>query len=145
VLGKLDRKASHFEHSTMATVAYAIIDTAAHRLHLALAGHLPPAIAAPGRQTAFANAPVGPPVGRSLAIHGRRSAVVDLPRGALIALFTDGLVERRDVDFDSRLDQLLTAVEPGPAEAVCARIMSTMVGNHAATDDIALLAARHLI
>jgi putative methionine-R-sulfoxide reductase with GAF domain len=144
VLGKLDRKASHFEQNTMATVGYAIIDTAAHRVHLALAGHLPPAIVAPGRPPEFATAPLGPPVGRSLAIHGRRSATIDLPPGALIALFTDGLVERRDVDFDDRLDQLLGAVNPGPAEAVCARIMSTMVGAEAATDDIALLAARHL-
>lgn len=145
VLGKLDRKASHFEQNTMATVGYAVIDTAAHRVHLALAGHLPPVIVAPGRPPEFATAPLGPPVGRSLAIHGRRSATIDLPPGALIALFTDGLVERRDVDFDDRLDKLLGAVNLGPAEAVCARIMSTMVGAEAATDDIALLAARHLI
>ncbi len=146
VLGKLDRKASHFEHNTMATVGYAIIDTAAHRVHLALAGHLPPAIVAPGRPPEFATTvPLGPPVGRSLAIHGRRSATIDLPPGALIALFTDGLVERRDVDLDDRLDQLLATVRPGPPEEVCARIMSTMVGTQPANDDIALLTARHLV
>src|SRR4051794_31001227 len=47
VLGKLDRKASYFEHQTMATVSYAVIDTAAHRVDLALAGHLPPIAALP--------------------------------------------------------------------------------------------------
>jgi len=144
VLGKLDRKASHFEHKTMATVGYAVIDTAAHRLHLALAGHLPPVVVTPGDPPAFAEVPLGPPVGRSLAIHGRQSTTIDLAPGTLIALYTDGLVERRDVPIDDRLDQLLAAVEPGPPEAVCARIMAAMVGNQAATDDIALLAARHL-
>jgi sigma-B regulation protein RsbU (phosphoserine phosphatase) len=71
--------------------------------------------------------------------------VLDLPPGALIALFADGLVERRDEDLDDRLDRLLATVKPGPPEAVCARIMSTMVGAQAANDDIALLTARHLM
>ncbi|MBY8854227.1 serine/threonine-protein phosphatase, partial [Saccharothrix sp. MB29] len=68
VLGKLDRKASHFESSTMATVAYAVIDTATCRMDLALAGHLPPVLAAPGRPAAFVDAPIGPPIGYALAV-----------------------------------------------------------------------------
>lgn len=31
VLGKLDRKTSHFERATMATVVYAVIGTVTHR------------------------------------------------------------------------------------------------------------------
>jgi hypothetical protein len=62
----------------------------------------------------------------------------------LIALFTDGLVERRDVSLDERMDFLLGAVKTGPPEAACARIMAEMVGNRPANDDIALLVARHV-
>ncbi|HEV7652404.1 MAG TPA: GAF domain-containing SpoIIE family protein phosphatase [Actinophytocola sp.] len=143
VLGKLDRKASHFEHNTMATVAYAVIDTASNIVRVALAGHLPPVLAVPGRPAVYTDVPVGPPVGQWLAIDGRRAATIELPSGALLALFTDGLVERRDALLDERLEQLRAIVVPAPPEAVCARVMATMVGTRAASDDIALLVAQH--
>jgi phosphoserine phosphatase RsbU/P len=144
VLGKLDRKASHFEHNTMATVGYAVIDTADNRVQVALAGHLPPLIAVPDRPAFYADIPVGPPAGQHLAIDGRRSASLELPAGALLTLFTDGLVERRDVLIDDRLEQLRSIVVPAPPETVAARIMATMVGTRPASDDIAVLVAGHI-
>ncbi|PRY39580.1 PP2C family protein-serine/threonine phosphatase [Umezawaea tangerina] len=143
VLGKLDRKASHFEDNTMATVAYAVIDTAARRMDLALAGHPPPVLAVPGRPAEFVDAPVGPPVGYDLAVTGRRSGSVDVPRGALVVLYTDGLVERREQDLDSGLEMLRLAVMPEPAETACIQVMAALVGDRPAPDDIALLAVRH--
>ena len=143
VLGKLDRKASHFEHNIMATVGYAVLDTAAERLDLALAGHLPPVLAAPGRPAAFVEAPLGPPVGYDWAIERRRSTTIEIPRGALLAFYTDGLVERRGLDIDERLEFLRDTIEPAAPEAVCAKVMATLVGDRPAPDDIALLAVRH--
>jgi serine phosphatase RsbU (regulator of sigma subunit) len=143
VLGKLDRKASHFEDYSMATVAYAVIDTATARMDLALAGHLPPVLAAPGRPAAFVDAPVGPPVGYNLGVTGRRSVGVDVPAGSLVALYTDGLVERRGLDLDDRLELLRQAVSPAPPEAACVRIMTALVGDQPANDDIALLTVLH--
>jgi serine phosphatase RsbU (regulator of sigma subunit) len=144
VLGKLDRKASHFEHNTMATVAYAILDTRSGRMELALAGHLPPIVAQPGQGSCFVTAPLGPPIGYQLGITGRRSASIEVPAGALLAFYTDGLVERRGVDLDGRLDQLRETVRPEPPEAVCAHVMASLVGRQPATDDIALLVVRHV-
>lgn len=143
VLGKLDRKASHFEHNTMATVAYAIIDTATHRMTLAVAGHLPPVIAVPGDEARFAPAHIGPPIGFDLGTTGRRSAGVDVPPGTLIVLYTDGLVERRGQDLDLGLERLRRVVGPMGPEQACILAMSTMVGDQPATDDIALVAIRH--
>jgi phosphoserine phosphatase RsbU/P len=143
VLGKLDRKASHFENHTMATIAYAVIDTVTHRMTIALAGHLPPVLAVPDRATEFIDAPIGPPVGYNLAVTGRRSVSIDVPPGALVALYTDGLVERRELDLDSRLETLRQAVFPVPVEVACTRIMANLVGDQPATDDIALLTIRH--
>jgi phosphoserine phosphatase RsbU/P len=143
VLGKLDRKASHFEHHTMATIAYGVIDVATASMTFALAGHLPPILLRPDEQPSFVDAPVGPPVGYHLAVTGRRSTTVEVSSNALMVLYTDGLVERRDAEIDARLDRLLTSVTPGTPEAVCARIMAAMVGSEPATDDIALLVARH--
>ncbi|MFD1149071.1 PP2C family protein-serine/threonine phosphatase [Saccharothrix hoggarensis] len=145
VLGKLDRKASHFEDHTMATVAYAVVDTAAGHLDLALAGHLPPLVAEPGRPTRFADAPVGPPVGYNLAVTGRCSVRLDVRPGAVVVLYTDGLVERRGEDLDDRLRELRESVAPATPEAVCVRIMNVLVGDRPATDDIALLAVRHTV
>ncbi|MGW4210411.1 PP2C family protein-serine/threonine phosphatase [Lentzea sp. NPDC004789] len=143
VLGKLDRKASHFETDTMATVAYAIIDTATHRMSLASAGHLPPVLATPGDRARFASLPLGPPVGYDLASTGRRSVDVDVPAGTLIVLYTDGLVERRGEDLDEGLERLRRVVTSTDPEAACIRIMATMVGDQPATDDIAVVAIRH--
>ncbi|WP_434443941.1 PP2C family protein-serine/threonine phosphatase [Lentzea sp. E54] len=143
VLNKLDRKASHFEHNTMATVAYAVIDTATHRMTLAVAGHLLPVIAVPGDEARFASAHVGPPIGFDLGTTGRRSTGMDVPPGTLIVLYTDGLVERRGQDLDLGLERLRRMIGPMEPEQACILAMSTMVGDQPATDDIALVAIRH--
>jgi serine phosphatase RsbU (regulator of sigma subunit) len=144
VLGRLDRKASHFEHNAMATVGYAVVDVGTGRVRLSLAGHPPPVVAVPGGPPVFADVPVDPPVGQGLKINGRRAATIDLPPGGLVTLFTDGLVERRDASIDDGLSRLLSIVDAGPAEWVCARIMAAMVGTRPAIDDIALLAAHRV-
>lgn len=142
VLGKLDHKASHFEANTMATVAYAVIDTGTGRMDLALAGHLPPVLAVPGA-AAFVDCPVGPPIGYRLAVSGRVGTTVEVPPGALVALYTDGLVERRGADLEERLELLRQSVAPVGAEAACVRIMAALVGNQPSDDDIALVTIRH--
>ena len=143
VLGKLDRKASHFERTTMATVGYAVIDTVNATMHLSLAGHLKPIIAVPGEEPRFIDAPVGLPVGYGMAVTGRPRVTVDLPPGALVTFYTDGLVERRHADIDVRLEQLRATVYPGEPEAVCARVMADLVGGEPADDDIALVVVHH--
>lgn len=143
VLGKLDRKAAHFESTTMATVAYAVIDTAAATMELSLAGHLPPVLAVPGEETRFVDAPVGLPVGFGLAVTGRMATTIDLPPGALAVFYTDGLVERRGVDIDLGLERLRTTVRSGAPELVCARVMASLVGSQPPGDDIALIAVHH--
>ncbi|WP_330770109.1 GAF domain-containing SpoIIE family protein phosphatase [Lentzea aerocolonigenes] len=145
VLGKLDRKASHFEHDTMATVAYAVIDTVTHHMRLSVAGHLPPVIAVAGEETRFIAVQVDPPVGFDLCSTGRRCIDVEVPPGALIALYTDGLVERRGQDLDAGLERLRRAVKPTGPEAACIQVMAAMVGDQPATDDVALVAVRHSV
>jgi serine phosphatase RsbU (regulator of sigma subunit) len=143
VLGKLDNKASHFERASMATVAYAIVDTGAARMELSLAGHLPPLLAAPDQQARYVEAPVDLPVGYGMAVTGRSAITVDLPPGTVATFYTDGLVERRGLDIDARLEQLRACVRVEPPEAVCARVMAEMVGDRPANDDIALIAVHH--
>lgn len=142
VLAKLDRKANHFEHGAMATVAYGIIGPDREALTLSLAGHLPPVLAEPGEPGRLVDSPPDPPIGLTIGMPERRTTVVELPEDAVLVLYTDGLVERRDRPVDVGMTQLAETVRAGDPERVCAQVMATMIGNRAAQDDVAVLAIR---
>lgn len=141
VLRKLDRKATHFEFGTMVTVSYAVVDQTREHVTMAIAGHPPPVLAEPGRDTVLVGLPVGLPIG---VPHdgGYQDFTLDLRPGALLCFYTDGLVERRDSDIDTGLERLCSAVTASSAEAVCARVMASLIGTRAVQDDVAVLAMR---
>jgi sigma-B regulation protein RsbU (phosphoserine phosphatase) len=142
VLGKLDRKMQYFEEGdVMATVSYAVLDPASGQLRITSAGHLPPVIAAPGQRGAVAEIAVDPPIGVTDAPR-RQVTTLALAPGAVLCLFTDGLVERRDKPIDDRITQLCQTVFPGPPDSVCISIMQALVGSEYPGDDIALLVLR---
>jgi serine phosphatase RsbU (regulator of sigma subunit) len=143
VLRRLDRKAKHFEFGTMATVSYAVVDRGRDRVNIALAGHLPPMIAEPTGEVILADLPVGRPTGFS-DDSSYRATEVDLHPGAVICFYTDGLVERRNRTIDEGLDRLRNTITATTPEMVCARVMSVLVGNERARDDIAVLAMRRI-
>ena len=142
VLGKLDRKMQYFEEGdVMATVSYAVLDPDSGQLAISSAGHLPPVIAAPGQRGAVAQIAVDPPIGVADA-RRRQVTTLALAPGAVLCLFTDGLVERRDEPIDDGITLLCEAVTPGPPEGVCASVMQALVGSQYPGDDIALLVSR---
>ena len=142
VLGKLDRKMQYFEEGdVMATVSYAMLDPDSGQLRVSSAGHFPPVIATPGQRGAVAQIAVDPPIGVADA-RRRQVTTLALAPGAVLCLFTDGLVERRDEPIDDGLTLLCEAVTPGPPEGVCASVMQALVGSQYPGDDIALLVSR---
>jgi putative methionine-R-sulfoxide reductase with GAF domain len=141
VLNRMDRQLQHFEPSCMATVLYGVFDKSLERVRLSLAGHLPPVLADPDRGAVLVDAPVDPPLGVD-ADRPRRTATAEIRPGNLLCLYTDGLVERRDTALDARLQHLRHSIIVGPAETVCAVIMSRMVGTYDSDDDVALLVIR---
>jgi phosphoserine phosphatase RsbU/P len=142
VLDRLDREARHFEYGTMATVSYAVVDATREHVTMALAGHPPPMVALPGRETVLADLPVRTPIGFPPTGRPRPDTVLELPPGCVLCFYTDGLVERRDSTLDAGLERLRRVVTPGPPEAVCVRVMAALVGTERARDDIALLVLR---
>jgi sigma-B regulation protein RsbU (phosphoserine phosphatase) len=142
VLSKLDRKMQYFEEGdVMATVSYAVLDPDSGQLHVSSAGHFPPVIAAPGQRGALARLAVDPPIGVADA-PVRQVTTLTLPPGAVLCMFTDGLVERRDEPIDDGIARLCQAVTPGPPEDVCVSVMQALVGRQYPGDDIALLVLR---
>jgi phosphoserine phosphatase RsbU/P len=144
VLSKLDHKIQYFEENdVMATVSYAVLDPDSGQLAISSAGHFPPVIAAPGQPTAMARIAVDPPIG--VADPSRRQVTtLALTPGAVLCLYTDGLVERRDEPIDDGITRLCQAVTPEPPEDVCAWTMQALVGHQHPGDDIALLVLRWL-
>jgi serine phosphatase RsbU (regulator of sigma subunit) len=141
VLDLVDRKVDHFEIGTIATVACAISDPPYDSMQVAVAGHLPPVVASPGKPASLVEVPVSPPIGTSSA-DPRLSATINLEPETVVAFYTDGLVERRDESIDVGLDRLVDAVTPGPPHRVASDIMRVLIGGTPSRDDIALVVTR---
>ena len=142
VLSKLDHKMQYFEEGdVMATVNYAVLDPDSGQLRISSAGHFPPVIAAPGQRGTMAQIAVDPPIGVADA-PVRQVTTLALAPGAVLCLFTDGLVERRDEPIDDGITLLCETVTPGPPEGVCVSVMQALVGSQYPGDDIALLVLR---
>ena len=141
VLARLDRKMQHFEPGAMGTVLYAILRPALDEIRLASAGHLPPVLAIPGRETELVSLPPGLMIGVAPGA-SRPVTTLDLPAGAVFCIYTDGLVERRGQVLDDGLELLRRTVTPTSPEAGCAGVMAALIGRELARDDTALLMLR---
>jgi sigma-B regulation protein RsbU (phosphoserine phosphatase) len=141
VLDALDRKMHHFEPGALATVAYAVLDPAMDRAHIASAGHLPPVVAATGRAGALADVASGLMIGVDPGAR-RQVTTLKIAPGTLLCFYTDGLIERRGLPLDDGFARLCKAVTAEPPEVACASVMAALVGTEPAQDDIALLMLR---
>ena len=141
VLERLDRKLQHFEAGQMTTVLYAIIDTDLTTLTVSSAGHPLPMMSLPGSDLATVAADVDPPLGLDSGVR-RRTTTLGLPPGAVLALFTDGLVERRGESITDGLERLRRSLTAGSAEQRCATAIHSMLGGADPQDDVALLVIR---
>ncbi len=141
VVDSLNAKFRHFEPGAFATVLYGVADLPVTNIVFATAGHLPPLkLASTPQASAYVDMKVDPPLG---VAHDqpRRSVSVELTGGTGLLLFTDGLIERREVGATHRnLDALREQAHSGPAEDVCQRAIDAMFSDIGPSDDAALLA-----
>jgi sigma-B regulation protein RsbU (phosphoserine phosphatase) len=141
ILDSLGQKMRYFEPEAMATVLCAVVSPSLDEVSISSAGHLPPLLAVPGRPTAPARVSADVPIGVS-GLAPRRVSTLAFPPGAVLCLYTDGLVERRDRPIDdgiARLSATLTATDP---EAACASVVAAMSNHSPHEDDVALLILR---
>lgn len=121
------------------------------RLTWSSAGHLPPLLLTADGRTRLLETRPEPALGLDLAAAGmptrREDHTAELPAGATLLLYTDGLVERRGEDLDAGLERLLGTVTGLAAaglelEALCDAVLDQL--GDRADDDIALVAVRVL-
>ncbi|MFJ7263164.1 SpoIIE family protein phosphatase [Streptomyces globosus] len=126
---------------TGATCLYAVYDPVSGRCTMASAGHPGPALVWPDGRVEFPEVPVGLPLG----VGGMPFEAVELrlPESSRLALFTDGLLEDRDRDFDTGLAMLGEVLaRPGrrTPDEECADVLAALLFP-SPSDDIALLIA----
>ncbi len=139
VLECLDEVVRHLGPEQLVTCLYAVFDPRDRSLTYANAGHLPPLLALPGEAPVRLDAVVGPPLGTGAAGVGERRETLE--PGALLTIYTDGLVERRGRVIDEGIDRLAEAL--GAASGDVAALVDALVPD-GSDDDIALLTARVL-
>ncbi|MFE5814507.1 SpoIIE family protein phosphatase [Streptomyces sp. NPDC056479] len=142
VLQHLDKITCDLEHYIV-TCLYAVFDPRTKQCHIANAGHMPPALARPGRPPELLDLPACAPLGVGGVPF--ETTTVELGPGDLLVLYTDGLVETRLHPIDDRLNVLLSFLEEPrrPLEETCDLLLYGLrhPDDH---DDVALLVARVL-
>ncbi|UYQ66783.1 PP2C family protein-serine/threonine phosphatase [Streptomyces peucetius] len=126
-----------------ASCLYVQIDLAGRRACLATAGHLPPLLRGPDGSARPLDVPPGLLLGIEPA-SDYRSVEYALPSGAVLALFTDGLVEQPGTDLDVAIDDLVRSLAAGPRdlETLADQLMNRARPYGDRTDDTALFLLR---
>jgi PAS domain-containing protein len=120
------------------------LDPVRRRALLASAGHLPPLLRHPGGRTEVLHVTPGLPLGIEPATDYPTTEIA-LPAGAVLALYTDGLVEIPGTDIDDSIDALAQRLAQARSEdldELADELIHHAEGSPAHRDDVALLLIR---
>lgn len=143
ILARMNDYLNLFKPYAFATIFVAMFDPADGRLRYASAGHPPALLLGPDGSAELLCAPLGPPLGLPGIRYeqGERS----FPAGSTLVIYTDGLVERRDVDIDVGMADLVRTSsrhrEDGP-EGLSDRLAFELLAGDELFDDATMLVAR---
>jgi PAS domain S-box-containing protein len=144
LLEDLDSVAELIPDAFCTTVFLAVLDTESGEFFYSCAGHLPAVLAAPqAKPTLLSDARSVPLVVQRKSSRPQSSVV--LPPGSTLMLYTDGLVERRDVSLDDGIARVSETVAGGmhlPVDAVADAVLNEMAPPGGYDDDIAIVVYR---
>jgi anti-sigma regulatory factor (Ser/Thr protein kinase) len=144
LLEDLDSVAELIPDAFCTTVFLAVLDTESGEFFYSCAGHLPAVLAAPqAKPTLLSDARSVPLVVQRKSSRPQSSVV--LPPGSTLMLYTDGLVERRDVSLDDGIARVSETVAGGmhlPVDAVADAVLNEMTPPGGYDDDIAIVVYR---
>ena len=123
------------------SMAFFVLDTETGDLEYSIAGHPPPVLRLPDGSTELLDSGSAPLVG----IECKRETIRRrIPRGTLLVVYTDGLVERRTEGLDASIGRLLEAVGQGRVDAdlerFCSGLVAMLPQPAEAADDVAIVA-----
>ncbi|MFB8029164.1 PP2C family protein-serine/threonine phosphatase [Streptomyces sp. NPDC056465] len=137
--------ARHVDGAESTTAVKTFIDWESHTVVYSSAGHPPPVLLGPDGTVTFLDQATDPPLGARPDHVPRPEATVPFAEGAILVLYTDGLIERRDEDIDVGLTRLAEALvlhgRSGP-EALADALLADLLPSTGNTDDTALVIIR---
>ncbi|MFF8375454.1 PP2C family protein-serine/threonine phosphatase [Streptomyces sp. NPDC015661] len=127
------------------TAVSVVIDWTNRVLTYSSAGHPPPVLCHPDGTVEFLDRATDPPLGALPEHAPRPQARVSFTDGTVLAVYTDGLVERRREDIDTSLTRLadaLTRHRAVPPESLADILLAELTPPTGITDDTALVLLR---
>jgi PAS domain S-box-containing protein len=144
LLEELDAVAELIPDAFCTTVFLAVLDTESGEFCYSCAGHLPAVLAVPQSEPTLLSDARSVP----LAVHrkgSRPQASVVLAPGSTLMLYTDGLVERREVSLDDGITRATKTVAGGmnlPVDEIADAVLAEMAPLAGYDDDIAIVIYR---
>ncbi|MEU2916214.1 SpoIIE family protein phosphatase [Streptomyces massasporeus] len=128
------------------TCCIALYDPVGHQVTLSSAGHLPPILVSPDGRAGPLSIRPHPGLGAEFALREPFDVyTIGVPPGSMLALYTDGLVEDRELSIDEgigRLSDVVSTVHPWDALQQAARRIVSTLASAPQRDDVTLLLAR---
>ncbi|MGN9788207.1 PP2C family protein-serine/threonine phosphatase, partial [Nonomuraea sp. ZG12] len=143
VLAHTNRLLTELSPDRFTSCLYLSFDLRLRTASLASAGHLPPVLGQPGGPAEIIETPPGLLLGIDPDAE-YDTTVLSVPPGAVMALYTDGLVERPGDDLGDSIAALAARFTPTPGQPLPALADSLIeqTTNEQRPDDIALLLLR---
>ncbi|MET9401602.1 SpoIIE family protein phosphatase [Kitasatospora sp. NPDC002965] len=142
VMHRLDEATTAIGEGQFATCVCVVYDPVGRHCTASCAGHLPPVVGDGRGGARLVELPPGAPLGVGGVPF--ESVEFTLPEDGLLALYTDGLVERRGRDLDEGLDLLCRTIAAGThrsPEQTCDAVLAELTGR-TSEDDIAVIIAQ---
>ncbi|MFD5426619.1 SpoIIE family protein phosphatase [Streptomyces sp. NPDC127084] len=134
------------EGALAATAVAALVDCRSRVIVYSSAGHPPPVLMHRDGTCQLLDQATDPPLGARPEHVPRPQADIAYRQGDTLLLYTDGLIERRDMDVDTALTRLTDTLAQSCAGLGPERLADTVLArlgvSHGARDDIALVVVR---
>lgn len=143
VISRLGKLVEGMMEAPFATLAYLVVDPHGRSVRYVVAGHPPPLIRAADGTTTFLESGRALPIGVDASLPFT-AGEAQLDQGSTILLYTDGLVEHREMSLDEGLGRLADAASSSvdDPEDLVDTVIAMLVGERERPDDVAALALR---